>query len=533
KGLKINPNRDAIILNSDTLVHGNWIDRLKSSAYKDERVGSVTPLTNNLTIFSYPNPASSETQPALVKFYDDLCSDLTFEEDIQVPTPGGFCSFIKRKTLADVGLFDAHAFNRGYGEENEWSLRSQKRMWNHVLSHTVYVGHRGGISFGQEKKKLLESSGRILVTRWQQYPQVIQQYMQNNPINNIRQQLDILSITKSSIKNRILYIGHGFGGGLETYLQKQLEINDGSIVIRNDLEKSGMSKIEFVGEQYYNLPMLNIRLSSMEFLKKFFEGARVKKISVQTTFGYDYNMPTWIANLAKVLDIPYEVTLHDYWTVCPRLRMFQVDHFCGGPESDVCNKCVLTYGSGLGQVDVDAWRKMYEEFLYKADKVISPSKDLKTRINGFFPHVDIDVIPHEENLKIGSFEGSKKWDGKEEIRVAVIGNISPDKGSLLIKDCSEYCIENDIPIKFIVFGALIDNSAILKMIPPSQKLTILGNYEEQDIKTLLNLNACHLSFFPALWPETYSYTLSHSFKAGLFPIAFDIGAPAERIREYN
>jgi hypothetical protein len=33
-----------------------------------------------------------------------------------------------------------------------------------------------------------------------------------------------------------------------------------------------------------------------------------------------------------------------------------------------------------------------------------------------------------------------------------------------------------------------------------------------------------------LWPETWSYTLSQLWQAGLDVVAFDIGAPAERIR---
>ena len=531
KGLKVHSNRDAIILNSDTIVHGDWVDRLKGVAYTEEAIASVTPFTNNGTICSYPNPATSETEKSLVGYYDSLCSDLKFiTEPMVLPTPVGFCTFIKRKALADVGLFDPHAFGRGYGDENEWSLRSQKRMWKHVLGHNVYVGHKGSATFGDEKKKLMEASGRVLVTRWQQYPQLIQQYMQQNPIANLRQQLDILSIAKSAVQDRVLYIAHGFGGGLETYLQTQLELNPGAIVIRNDLEKPSLAKMEVDGDEYFNLPILNLRLSSLEFLKQFFTGARVKKISVQTTFGYDYNMPIWIMNLAEIMGIEYEVMLHDYWTVCPRLRMIQTVDFCGGPDVNTCNNCVKTYGSGLGQVDVRDWRSMYHNFLKKADRVKAPSHDLIKRIAGYFEDVPIEFVPHETNLTIGEYKGNKVWDGKEELRIAVIGNISPDKGSLLIRDCAQYCTDNSIPIKFVVFGSLIDNSAILKMIPPSQNLTILGNYEEQDIRTLLNLNACHISFFPALWPETYSYTLSHSFKAGLFPVAFDIGAIAERIK---
>ena len=34
---------------------------------------------------------------------------------------------------------------------------------------------------------------------------------------------------------------------------------------------------------------------------------------------------------------------------------------------------------------------------------------------------------------------------------------------------------------------------------------------------LLARERCHLSFFPSVWPETYCYTLSQAFFAGLYP----------------
>src|SRR5690606_14058421 len=54
KGMRLHPARDAILLNSDTEVFGNWIDRMRKAAHADARFGTVTPLTNNGTVCSYP-----------------------------------------------------------------------------------------------------------------------------------------------------------------------------------------------------------------------------------------------------------------------------------------------------------------------------------------------------------------------------------------------------------------------------------------------------------------------------------------------
>jgi glycosyltransferase involved in cell wall biosynthesis len=55
-------------------------------------------------------------------------------------------------------------------------------------------------------------------------------------------------------------------------------------------------------------------------------------------------------------------------------------------------------------------------------------------------------------------------------------------------------------------------------------------YADVELPALLALSRCHLSFFPSVWPETYCYTLSQAFFAGLYPVAFDLGALAHRIR---
>ena len=51
------------------------------------------------------------------------------------------------------------------------------------------------------------------------------------------------------------------------------------------------------------------------------------------------------------------------------------------------------------------------------------------------------------------------------------------------------------------------------------------------MQSLLKSRNCDFAWFPAVWPETYSYTLSTANIAGLYPVAFNFGTIAERIRE--
>jgi glycosyltransferase involved in cell wall biosynthesis len=59
---------------------------------------------------------------------------------------------------------------------------------------------------------------------------------------------------------------------------------------------------------------------------------------------------------------------------------------------------------------------------------------------------------------------------------------------------------------------------------------ITGEYREVEANELIRAQQADVGFLPALWPETWSYTLTQLWQAGLEVVAFDIGAPAERIR---
>ncbi|MBL1887414.1 glycosyltransferase, partial [Klebsiella pneumoniae] len=55
RGMKLHSKRDVLLLNSDVEVANKWLERIYDAAYSRERVGSVTPFSNNATICSFPN----------------------------------------------------------------------------------------------------------------------------------------------------------------------------------------------------------------------------------------------------------------------------------------------------------------------------------------------------------------------------------------------------------------------------------------------------------------------------------------------
>ena len=149
---------DVVLLNSDTEVPPGWLAWLSAQAYADRCIASVSPFSNNATIFGYPsnqaNPLAFGMPPETM---DAICRTVNTGRSVEVPTTLGFCMYIRRKALEQVGEFDAQRFGFGYGEENDFCLRATDLGWKHRFACDVFVYHQGSVSFGDRARALFRT----------------------------------------------------------------------------------------------------------------------------------------------------------------------------------------------------------------------------------------------------------------------------------------------------------------------------------------------------------------------------------------
>jgi glycosyltransferase involved in cell wall biosynthesis len=115
------------------------------------------------------------------------------------------------------------------------------------------------------------------------------------------------------------------------------------------------------------------------------------------------------------------------------------------------------------------------------------------------------------------------------IGVALIGFVSRKKGMEVLRECAQAALRDGLPLRFVVVGFTEDDSAFEGL----SNVTITGRYKEGEAGTIIRNHELRFALFPIVWPETYSYTLSIALNCGLYPVAFDLGAIAERIRDVN
>jgi GT2 family glycosyltransferase len=177
--------RDVVLLNSDTVVTQGWLERIQQAATSDARIATITPFSNNAEICSFPlfckaNPAPQDPEgialslAKLTPKYPDL------------PTAVGFCMYIRRQALREIGDFDAATFGRGYGEENDFCMRAAAHGWRNVLCETAFVVHRGGASFSLTGER---PGGEALVrlnARYPRYNSLVAEFIRADPLAPIR-----------------------------------------------------------------------------------------------------------------------------------------------------------------------------------------------------------------------------------------------------------------------------------------------------------------------------------------------------------
>lgn len=162
-----------VLLNSDTLVTPQWLDRLIMCAQSDARIGIVGPLSNTASWQSVPqiehNGDWADNPLPEGWSIDDMGRRIAAHSArLYVPMPllNGFCLLIKRGLIEAIGLFDEDAFGAGYGEENDYCLRAGEAGWRLALADDVYVYHAQSRSYSSERRKqLCERAGEMLARK--------------------------------------------------------------------------------------------------------------------------------------------------------------------------------------------------------------------------------------------------------------------------------------------------------------------------------------------------------------------------------
>ena len=398
---------DVVLLNSDTIVTKNWIEKIVTCAYSDAAIGTVTPLSNNATLCSVPNFCEENDMPEgyTIDEFADLIERWSIKKYPTITVANGFCMFIKREAIKCIGLFDAEAFKRGYGEENDFCFRTEQVGYHNVMCDDTFIYHKGTSSFlSEEKKKYIEKNTRILESRYKE------QWRRNQEYCSIEREKDIRDIIRTALKlnngkKNILYLvqadfredaSNNIGGTQLHVKDLVLGLKDthNIFVVARDgeyLRLTAYIEKERISYKFLIGKAPNYYIFTDEKQKKLYRNILVAFSIDIVHIHHTLDLSLDLFDEAKALDIPIIATLHDFYYVCPSIKLLNHEgELCIGHETkEMCLKCLKNQCNISKTIDfITNWRKQNSKALELCDRLITPSENSKDIFSLYFPHLE-------------------------------------------------------------------------------------------------------------------------------------------------
>lgn len=539
RGFALNKTHDVILLNSDTEVFDGWIDKIMACSQKNPKAGTITAMSNNAEICSYPFFCQDYSYPFEINDskLNEIFKKTNDGQSIVVPTGVGFCMYIRRACLEQIGYFNYELFGKGYGEENDLCVRAENAGWQNLIATDVFVRHYGSSSFsGTVRQERVKHALKTLDEVHPQYQKSVHKFIQKDPMKPYLKPIDqerlVQFLEKRTINNQylMLQITHDYGGGTEKHHQEITVrlVREGISVI--SIKPNSNNGIGLFLDGKYPLPNLDIDIQNYQNLENFLlNDLNIDFVHIQHLKGYDNN---FVRNLVDILiahKIPYYFTTHDYYPICPRITLTNDDTYCGEPtDNHHCNQCIKSIPETTAfNHQIDKWRDNYAYILSNAKTVFCPNDDVKWRFQRYFSGINIKTMPHFDAWTSNNSINKKNIYSKK--RIGIIGAIGAHKGFYQIHSVAKYCMYSNIDIEFVIIGYSCDDKALQDI----GNIEILGKYSDDTLIQIIHESNLDAIWFPNVWPETYSYTLSASLATGLPIIAYDFGAVSQRLKEHN
>jgi len=245
--------------------------------------------------------------------------------------------------------------------------------------------------------------------------------------------------------------------------------------------------------------------------------------------------------------LPYVCVTHDFFAVCPNLNLTHPKTLrpCGA-HADAAGEsesCLREYFEAQTQQMMTLpcefkgllrrHQTLFGAILRGAEAVVFPSESARRRVLAGLPegkeNVNTHLIPHGYPQAVGTpAVPPPRSDGV--LRVGLLGMLMlPAKGSELLVEVLS--LSGGLPLEWHLFGTVDAGSFRRRLEATGARLVLHGTYERKDIVSRLRAAGVDVALFTSVAEETFSYTLSEVWCAGIPPIVPRLGALGERVEK--
>lgn len=250
-------------------------------------------------------------------------------------------------------------------------------------------------------------------------------------------------------------------------------------------------------------------------------------------------LPTGIIRHLLEREVPYVVTLWDFWWICANAQLLTnySQEICDGPRAYLnCARCALAR-SGLPQVapalpllaaPLAVRNRLLRRVLTGASRLLAPSAFVadwyadhgirRERIEIIAPGIDVPATICEAH--------AAREDDERPLRIGYVGGISRQKGVHVIIEATSGLEDTELSVA----GNLDSDpgySEHLRNIAGTN-IRFLGQLDRIALGELLA--QIDVLAVPSLWYETFAFVISEANAAGTPVLASDLGVLADRVR---
>jgi O-antigen biosynthesis protein len=536
---------DVVLLNSDTEVGPCWLQRLRWVAYANDYVATVTAVSDNAGAMAVPVPGRPNTWGDHLP-WEEVARFAAWNLhtwSIEVPTGNGFCMYVRRAAIDTVGLFDATAFPRGYGEENDWCMRAREAGLTNLIAPHILVRHARAQSFGNARDDLVRAGRAVIDRRHPTYTDDVRGWMAGPKMTAMRREAADVRRTiaaRTEVRPRRLYVLHRGGGGtpatnrdllteLEPFQDSYLLESTGGVVELSRWEDGDRHRIRTWRPDEPFRIVDSWRLDYATFLVDILVGFGFETIHVRHLIKQPL---TTLPRVAQLLGIPLVLSTHDFYYVCPTVHLLdEQDRYCGGSCTPGNGACRLPTGfvmdvPTLKHQWVNEWRRRTTDVLMSADAVVATTESAAMVYSTVFGEKfkgNLRVIEHGRDLGpewAPVRESDERLPGP--LRIMAPANWAAHKG---IEYLRELARRVGPVVEWHIIG---QRSEFLGDVGIAH-----GEYGREGLRPRAEAIDPDLVGLFSIWSETYSHTLSEAWGLGIPVVATDVGAVADRVRRHG
>ncbi len=326
-----------------------------------------------------------------------------------------------------------------------------------------------------------------------------------------------------------LVLDHSMGGGANQY--------------RREWVKERLTKLPTLAVLYFEVQgmtwALDLHMPTGQVLKLPCSSALPSLLAVAKLIGEVFindvvsfpdpaRVPKWVSEWADS-GASVTIAVHDYLLICPSpFLLNDAGRYCGIPSIDECRRCLQCNPNTFPVVqpgpDVVDWRQAWGVALSLTKQILCFSDSSRQHLLRAYPSLDtskIAVVPH----RVKSFSRGVNVPIEKPLHVGVVGAIGVHKGAAVLQGLVVEAAKHGCDLQITVFGTLegeIDNRQII----------VTGSYQHDELPSLIERSGANVFLLPSICPETFSYVTHELIELGLPLACFDLGAPADRVRDY-